>query len=243
MKIVFACRSLNMASELSMFVAEENDESFLYDDAVGLMLDLKSGKVTPDIMIFDVRFFNECIDYFIDFKNRKGEKIPVVFFNDPFGHTAGRISRWINRLMSRCGMDYCDYDKVSCFIPLLTRLNDYVEKRGIENLTGCISDSSEKTCNSKDKPFGLESLTLESNLTPVLNNLLQFFILNKNREVSISEITGYMGENSKLNLSSVYSYISRVRKLLKTGRFKNYKIIRTNKGKYRLVTVVDKVEC
>ncbi|WP_191014606.1 helix-turn-helix domain-containing protein [Treponema zioleckii] len=242
MKIVFACRSFNMASELSMFVAEENDECALYEDAVGLMLDLKSGKVAPDIMIFDVRFFNECIDYFFDSKNKKGDKIPIVFFNDPFGHNAGRVSRWINRLISRCGMDYCDYDRVSCFFPLLNRLNDYVEKRGIENFTVCVSDSGEKTCNGADKTFELERLTLESNLTPVLNNLLQFFILNKNRDVSLSEITEYMGENSKLNLSSVYSYISRVRKLLKNGHFKNFKIIRTNKGKYRLVTVVDSVK-
>ncbi len=240
MKIVFACRSRSMAAELSAFVTEETDESFLYDDAVSLMLDLKSLKVTPDIMIFDVRFFNECIDYFLDVKNQKGEKIPVVFFNDPFGHNSGRVSRWVNRLMSRCGMDYCDYDRVSCFFPFLNRLNDYVEKRGIENLIGYVGESFEKTEVARDDSYGSKKLPDGPSLTPVLNNLLQFFIMNKDRELSISDITAYMGENSRINVSSVYSYISRMRKLMKNGAYKKYKIIRTNKGKYRLIILEDK---
>ncbi|MCR4790060.1 MAG: helix-turn-helix domain-containing protein, partial [Treponemataceae bacterium] len=207
-------------------VCEEGDECKLYDRPAELCQDLLEYTFEPEIMIFDVCFFNECIDFFFGYENTSGNHVPIVFFNDPFVQPSHRAAHWLSRMESRC-----DYQKFHCYIPFLEKLNAYVEKKGLVNLF----DNAFPPILDKSKNDESYKVRMRKIMSPSVFNVFRFFVNNKNREISIDEIIECMGINKAFGRNTVYAYISRLRNLFQGSLGGKYEILRTGKGLYRII--------
>ena len=219
-------------------LTEKGHIGFIQDDWVDLRRNLFTSRRQIDIIICDFSYAaNHVIDIFEIIKEAQ-KQIPVIFYNDPTPSDSERAAHWLAINQFAYGQDMNESiinefenfnkiitdPKIRRHIPLLQHnkpVEPYIE---------------ESELNSSE--IDLNAFRRRNRLTPALFRVFKFMYENRKKELSIKDIAkGSLDKSDKCGnrASTVYSYISRLRKTIENDNFARVDIVRTAKGSYEML--------
>lgn len=193
-----------------------------------------------DLIVCDFRLFNHDVFNIYEFLSEKKVPMPVIYYNDPYPEKKDRVLYW----MSQNEEEYARYD-FDYLRPTFERLCDIIEDPSVHPYISLLQPPL--PVSAEDFPDGVEYRAIDlpllrrrNNLTPALFRLLECMYKRRNEELSVKEIERMMWGSSLLRRnrsrrSSVYSYISRLRKSLVNDKLVKIEIVRTAIGFYRMI--------
>ena len=219
MKVIFAGGDRNSVRLISGGVKRCGDEHVFFSGVRDFLADFDSCARDADILVFDYRLAWSCEVRLFGKLRADSRSVPFVFYNDPFAFGRNRVLYWVHRNENFFGRHTFDY-----LIPFLTSLDGVLNERGVRSAL-CADEFvvEERACR-------VATLDGRGPLPPALSKIFAHFCRNAGREVSVRELRGLDGDLS--SESTVYSYISRLRKIMRSEN--RFRIVRTGKGRYAL---------
>lgn len=215
MKVLFVSRKQS-ARFISRKLIHEGDEHLFFCGVYELLKGFDFESDTADILLLDHDFFEECRFYFFEFLKGLSARIPFVFYNTPSVSKENRVIHWI--FTNESFFEYYNFDYL---IPFFTEL------------ASCLDSEPEQNSNYRNVSECDELMLSLRDVPPSLFRIFSYFRDNSGREISLSELVD-IGEDTE-KTSTVYSYISRLRKIM--AHRSPFRILRTGKSRYRLFRV------
>lgn len=235
MKIVFAGKrkSLYVLRFIASSVAQQGDSCEFYSSLQELMNEIKMNPCI-DLFVFDFRLYNICHDYVSGMLEQRRLKIPIIFYNDPLITSDALVAYWLSRNQKAFSPKTIDK-----YTSVFKRLHEAIEDPSIRPFIDVFQPLFTFNSAEQKNPVPVQSPQRSENpiLPPSLANLFDFFYQNRNRNLSLDEISQHIfgTQDSNGTLSTVYSYISRLKKYLSADRQKGLKLVRVGRGTYRLL--------
>ena len=163
--------------------------------------------------------------------------MPVVFYNDPYPNAENRVGYWIsqNERLYR-GCEFHQFTSVFQSINII--IEDPAIRPHISLLRPPIPLCDMADNSFSGEQFDLNWFRLRNKMPPAIFSLFEYFYGNLSKEVTIKAISRRMSApyfKSSVQKASVYSYVSRLKKYIKTDSPVKFNIIRTSYGCYKMV--------
>lgn len=233
MKICFLTREPAVCRMMAAQLAKEGVESTVCDDTMGFYEDVVQDNVTCDLFVCDFRLFQLSMYNFYEFMGSRPTVIPIVFYNDPHPDKDSRIMYWIaqnEQIYDRSNLDSLD--------SIFAKINDVIEDPAIKPYISLLQPplpvaGMEDAGGSAGRQIDLRLFRKRNKLQPGLFKLFKIFYENQQQDLSLKELSRRMW--GKANRSStVYSYISRLRKCIEQDHLVRIDITRTAPGLYEM---------
>ncbi len=245
MKFVFASENRLFYKAFCGILCSEADESVFYENIPDFVTDFLSGKILPDFVIIDGKYFSRFKNFIFRFLRDFDREIPAVFLDGDVPKSL-RTAKWLSEI------ELC-FDKPGChnLIPYLEKISRILDlpicQNAIHNpIQTAFCDENKNAIQNEPKS---ESNIQKSDekpllkpkimLTPVNNLLYDFFFKNRRRIVYIEEIAEILkiqikNEIERERKNGVYAYVSRFRKSISKIEC-SYELLRICRGGYQLV--------
>ncbi len=197
---------------------KHNCNCIVFNDEVKFLFSLASESASWNVLLLDFQSIPHYSFNIFNYLIKLNLEIPVVFYNDPMAPAQNKALYWKrtneNMYFSK------KFDKYSDIFRL------------IENILDC--PVSERPAHEKLK-MNLDILRQKFGLTPKMFRLFQFFYKKRGRELSVKELSGVLCEGKELSSESIYTYISRLRKILLKEKLVKIDIVRTAFASYQMI--------
>lgn len=231
MKIRFLTRELGVCRLMAEKLIQDGEECVVEADSMGFYENLLSEDF--DLLVCDYRIFQLSIFNLYDFLKKRSIVIPLVFYNDPFPERESRVAYWImqnERLYDCADLEY--------LIPIFEKLHRVIEDPAVHPYISLLQPplplpGEEESSGTAGRQIDLRLFRRRNKLQPGLFKLFQIFYENQQKELSLKELSRLMwGTSSKT--STVYSYISRLRKRIEKDYLVSIELLRTAPGRYEM---------
>lgn len=253
MEIVFVTREPEVCTLIASRLRSDTVSCSIQCDFLSFFLQLHGQKMSADLLVCDFCEFRHIMFDFYEMLSKMQKPISLIFYNDPYPDTENRVGYWISqneRLFPGREFHYLSpvFQKINELIedpairPHISLLRPPVPLREIPAVT--LRDIHPVPLRElvnqhfpEDK-FDLNCFRLRNKMPPAIFSLFEFFYGNLSKEVSIKSISRRMSAQRIKNTvrkSSVYSYVSRLKKYIKTDGSVKFDIIRTSSGCYKMI--------
>lgn len=196
----------------------QNHKCTVFTDEVKFLFSLAEQGVNWDVLVLDFQSIPHYSFNIFNHLNRSGFIIPVVFYNDPLSPVTDKASYWLRINENMYFSKY--FDKYFSVFNL------------IEKALSCFA-SCEKASDSQ--PLNLELMRQKSGFTPKMFRLFKFFYKKRGRQLSVKELSDFLFEKKEISCESIYTYISRLRKILLKEKLVKIDIVRTAFASYQMI--------
>ena len=224
MEVVFTSKNKLFFENFTKIFCSEKDFSVFYDDILEFLFNIISKRNSPDIIIIDGTFFGGFKKFIFRLAEDFEQKIPVVFL-DPSVPQKSRRAKWLEEI-ELC-FDNPDFHNL---IPLLEKIDR------ILNIPSC-AEFLEENIEKPSEPKEILKLKSKPRLSPLNNQLYEYFFNNRKRIVYLEEIADILEirrDDKICSWNDVYAYVSRFRKSIAVANC-GYELLRICKGGYQLV--------
>ena len=148
MKFVFASENLLFYRAFCGILCSEADESVFYENISDFVTDFLSGKILPDFVIIDGKYFSRFKNFIFRLLRDFDREIPAVFLDGDVPKSL-RTAKWLSEI------ELC-FDKPACqnLIPYLEKINKILDLPICRNAIQ----------NSEQNPIQNETKIKESNI-------------------------------------------------------------------------------
>lgn len=201
----------------------ENDTLSFYGETAFLTADLIEKRLSADYVFIDGHYFSALKNFIYEVFSKFGLKIPAVVFEDSFNGKS-QTAYWLSEIEAALNNPDC-----LKFLPVLEKLEKVLKVKAClkaRNITKTGGETVKLAAPHKEYKIP----------GSVNNRLYEFFLENRERVISVSEIEDVItlqNERTSLSANSVYTYISRLKKSISPAG--DYELVRICKGGYRLV--------
>ena len=227
MKVVFVSREHDAVRLISRGIKKSRDEHLFFSSVRELLKNFYLCRHDTDMFIFDYSQFHVCKILFFGQLRTNERKIPLIFYNDPFSHGPHRVLYWVYRNERFFGMNAFHH-----LIPFFSSLNACLEQHKIQPASPAWRKDKTRGCdgNEPTEAAGQKTAEKKIDMPPALSKIFSYFKQNCGREISLAELLRLDDDFASEN--TVYSYISRLRKIIRHEN--QFKIMRTGKSRYKL---------
>ncbi len=213
-------------------------QCYLQDDWGALYVELQKFDCSIDMIVSDFSLVGTCNFSLFDSLAEMGKKIPIIYYNDPATNDTERVLHWVGQ------NELCYHFKFPQeFTPVLENLNSVIcdpsIRQHISLLQPAVPVGFEKLKTAAGgRELDLVQFRFRNNLSPVIFRLFEYMYKNRNRELTIKEIEKTLFGKRRAffgHKSSVYSYISRLRTQIESDFATKVKILRSSKGRYKMI--------
>ncbi|WP_149553780.1 helix-turn-helix domain-containing protein [Treponema pectinovorum] len=238
MELCFLTKEKNVCRLIMDRLESKDCHCYMQDDWIYLYKSLQSYKCSIDMIICDFQVMGCAYFNLFEVIAEMGKKIPVIYYNDPLPSDEERIEHWISQ------NELCYSSKFeSVYLDILNSLNKIVSDPSIKRHIALMQPAVPvgfKTLKQGThcREIDLNQFRIRNSLSPSLFRLFVFMYKNRSKELSIKRIERavFGGKFDFFDRkSSVYSYISRLRKSIENDSFVKIDIIRCDKGSYQMI--------
>ena len=239
MEVAFVTREPELCALFAERLEHEGIDCRVQSDFLSFFLQLQNDSFVADLLVCDFCEFRHLMFDFFESLQKMKKHIPVIFYNDPYPCAENRVSYWI----SQNERLYAD-EEFHGYIPVFQILCDLIEDPSIRPHISLLRPplplcKSASPCDESSS-FDLNTFRIRSKMPPMIFTLFEYFYGNLSKEISIKDLSRKIsGQHLKASLqkSSVYSYVSRLKKYIQSDSMSNFTIIRTSFGRYTMVRV------
>jgi hypothetical protein len=237
MKLVFITRSVAVCKKIAERLPAADFESKITDNTLQFYTEVMRKKSSYDLIICDYCQFPHDVFNIYEFLNEKNNIMPVIFYNDPFPDKNNRVAYWISQNEEQ--FHNCHFDNLRSTFELLAGI---IEDPAVHPYISLIqpprpvsSEASPALLNAVK--FDLSEFRRRNQLSPALFCLFEYLYKKRDRDVSVHVLGKILGKHSAVRKNSkaaVYTYISRLKKILENDHSSRIGIVRTGTGLYQL---------
>jgi DNA-binding response OmpR family regulator len=238
MTIYFYTLQKLICKKIADILEENNNICCIYTDENEFYSAVANMKKYPDLLLLDYLVFDHDIFNIYRFMDDINCKIPLLFYNDPFSSSFTRIQHWnmiLNLYYADTGINITEYTptlqilsktvdskELGPYISLLQIPQPYPPERETSNVSS--------TCAISSLP-NEEITPIRKHFSTSLYSVFNILYVNRKKSISIPELKSLLHErNIEITTNTVYSYISRLRTLLRTSAKTGTDIYKTKNG-------------
>lgn len=236
MNLCFITLEQDVCLRMIKQLTNKNCKCFIQEDFLQLCKDLEADICSFDMLLCDFRLNKTpSFNIYSIVKSKRGF-LPVIFYNDPMPSDNDRVIYWLAQNEIAFNKNNIDY-----LIPELKRINEVLCSPLIKPYVSLLQPPlSLYSVPGKSRVIDLNKLRNKSSMTPIIFKLFKYMYENVNKEISLKKLSKVISKKgfflcSNKQKTNVYSYISRLRKILKSEPSVGAYIVRTSPGYYELI--------
>ncbi len=235
MEVAFVTREPELCALFAEKLEQEGMVCHVQSDFITFFLQLQNGSVQTDLLVCDFCEFRHLMFDFFESLQKMQKHVPVIFYNDPYPCAENRVSYWISQ-----NERLYENEEFHDFIPVFRILSDLIEEPAIRPHISLLRPPLplEKAGDCDGAGFDLNTFRIRSKMPPMIFTLFEYFYGNLSKEISIKDMSRKIRNRhlkDSIQTSSVYSYVSRLKKYIQSDTLSNFTIIRTSFGRYKMV--------
>ena len=207
----------------------------IYLKSFELYESLRKNEIICDLVVCDYKMLELSIFDVYERIRELDRPVPLIFYNDPYPMKHERVAFWLsqNTYIFQGG----EYHYLSDFF---CALNDVIEDPAVHPYISLlqpplpISVSCEFEGNDL-REIDLKQFRLRNHLPPMLYRLFVALYEKRSQEVSVEELAKAVSVRRSHKASSMYSYISRLKRYIQQDSLVKIEIFRTDPGFYEMV--------
>lgn len=238
MELCFITTEKNVCRLIMDRMETKDRRCYLQNDWICLYKTLQSYKCSIDMIICDFQIMGSAYFNLFEVIAEMGKKIPIVYYNDPLPKDEERVEHWIAQ------NEVCYSSKLpSNCIDVLSELNKAVTDPTIRRHISLMQPAvpvgfKQSKQGTVCREIDLQQFRIRNSLSPTLFRLFVFMYKNRSKALSLKKIKkaifgGKFDFYSRK--STVYSYISRLKKVIVSDTCIKIDIIRCGKGFYEMI--------
>ena len=236
MHVMFVTREPEVCQLIAARLSDAETKCTVYNDFLQFYLALQEETIQCDLLVLDFRQFQHMLCNVSDVFRRLKRPIPFIFYNDPYPDSSNRVMYWMQQNESL-------YENMEfhTFVPFFKTLNDIIEDPLVRPHISLLQPPVPVTFvakNTSSSEIDLVQFRVRSKMPPSLFSLFEFFYQNMCKEVSVKDISRQIfgsGFRSDVKRNCVYSYVSRLKKYIKSDCQIHLDIIRSSQERYKMV--------
>lgn len=216
---------------------DENHRCYIQDDWVEFQKSLMHPKEIPNLIICDFSFVGSTLFAIFEIIETCGQKVPVIFYNDPATDDQHRVYHWINQN---------EYHYRNTFpqelIPELEKINDIINdpsvRKHISLMQPPVPIGYKTACEAGiRKEIDLMGFRRRNKIPPSVFNLFSYMYSNRDRAMTIKELSKALFGTKACHqkTSTIYSYICRLRKFFQNDKQTDMEIYYAGNKSYELI--------
>ncbi len=238
MEVAFVTREPDLCALFAERLEQEGINCRVQSDFLSFFLQLQNDSVQADLLVCDFCAFRHLMIDFLESLQKMQKHTPVIFYNDPYPCAENRVSYWISQSERLYGNE-----EFHGYIPIFQILSDLIEEPAIRPHISLLRPplplaESPSLHDDDGSGFDLNTFRIRSKMPPTIFTLFEYFYGNLSKEISIKDLSRRISsQHFKVSIqkSSVYSYVSRLKKYIQSDALSNFTIIRTAFGRYKMV--------
>lgn len=234
MNVVFFTREVPVCMQIGKILEGEGCTSRIMTDDAEFFVSLTDSTFKCDLLIVDYRAIPHQSFGIYRYLREKKFIRPLIFYNDPFPDSQERAEHWLHT-----NENLYQTKQFSHLLPFFNRLNEIIESPGIHPYVSLLQPPVNMyKADSPDKQIDLVSFRKRNHLSPVIFKIFSYFYSHLHREISVTELAKALWpvrKKQKRSISSIYSYISRLRKIIDDDALVKIDIVRTDTASYEMI--------
>ncbi len=235
MKVCFLTREPEVCRLMVKRLDSTEIDCTIHLEAIVLYEAIRKKELFCDLLILDYKMMELSVFDLYERIRELDVPVPLIFYNDPYPTKNERVAYWMsqNTYIFRGGDYFYLFD-------FFCTLNDIIEDPAVHPYISLlqpplpISLSCEFEGNDL-RQIDLKQFRLRNHLPPMLYRLFVLLYDKRGQEVSVQEMAQALSIRRKHKPSSMYSYISRLKKYIADDPMVKIEIYRTDPGYYEMV--------
>ena len=219
-------------------ISDETHRCYIQNDWIEFEKDIKRQDKKLDLILCDFQLIGVCGMNLFEVIRQTGNTIPLIFYNDPIPKDETRVEHWMGQNSAYYYEPFPQYMKAE-----LEKINDIITDPSIRKYIALLQPPVPVGFEQYKKPtekreIDLAAFRRRNQVSPVIFKLFKYMYENRKNEFTMQELSRVIFNKHDFFLkrkSSVYSYISRLRKYLENDILIEAEIVRTAPGAYELV--------